>query len=397
MDSIFDNKKNRLGTFCTQWDFIEDRFGMKDLLPFSISDTDYECPPVILEALRARMDHGVFGYTRWNHDKYKDAIVGWYDRRFKTHIHKQDIVYSPSVCYSIAKIMNMKTDIGDHVIFLTPSYDAFFKLIENNLRVGVGSDLISEEGYFTINFTALDQLLSHPKAKVFLLCSPHNPTGRVWTKQELSQLIEMCQKHGVFLISDEIHMDVIRSEKKHWPIFKVVSDMKDSCICTSASKTFNTPGLGGAYAIIPDQEMRAEFLLQSKARDHVSHASIFGTTALVTGYMRAEVWLDELNTYLEANMAYLKQFFDQYFPEIEFKIPESTFLAWVDVSSLPYTENEIQQALIHVGKVAFMKGSTYGEAGTNYLRINVGCSCEKLVDGMNRFKKAIDYLRRDKE
>lgn len=392
MDAIFDKKKNRLGTFCTQWDFIKDRFGENDLLPFSISDTDFECPPLVLKALKARIEHGVFGYTRWNHDAYKQAIIRWYDKQLNMNIDQDAIVYSPSVCYSIAKIMRMKTDIGDHVVFNTPAYDAFFELIAHNDRIGIGSDLTQTDGYFNINFEDLEQKLSHPKAKIFLLCSPHNPTGRVWTRQELSQLVGLCQKHHVFLISDEIHMDIIRSGIMHHPILSVASDLETVCICTSASKTFNIPGLGGAYAIIPDQTTRIAFLLQLKERDHVSHASILGTTALMAGYSGAAAWLCELNGYLEHNMAFLSDFFKKHFPQIHFRIPESTFLAWIDMNAFPYTEDEIQHALIHVGKVAFMKGSTYGQVGTNYLRLNVGCSRAKLEDGLSRFKKAMDSL-----
>lgn len=389
MSTRFDEKINRLGTYSTQWDYIQDRFGEEGLLPFSISDMDFQVPSEVMESLHERLAHGVFGYTRWDHDDYKQAIFDWYEKRFDVKIDKNQIVYSPSVCYSIAKMIELLTEKGDHVIIQTPAYDAFFRLIESNERQCIENELVKENGYYTMDFEDLEEKLANPRAKIFLLCSPHNPTGRVWTEQELKKIVGICQKYNVFIISDEIHMDVIRKGKKHSPLMQLVKNNQNFCICTSASKTFNTPGLIASYMFVPNNELRERFLHQLKDKDSLSSASIFGTTALIAGYQNASKWVDELNDYFEGNLNYLKKFLTEQLPEISFELPEATFLAWLDVSKLPLTDDELQTALVKIGKVAIMRGDTYGKVGARHLRLNIGCPREKLKEGLERLKMTI--------
>lgn len=393
MKYSFDDVINRLGTYCTQWDYIEDRFGEKDLLPFSISDMDFLCPPEVMRDLKKRMEHGMFGYTRWNHDDFKDAIKKWYGERFSTTIDKDWVVYSPSVSYTISKLIGIFTDEGDHVVTQTPTYDAFFKMIGDTNRVLSDNQLILKNGRYVIDFEDLEEKLAHPKAKVFLLCSPHNPTGRVWTKEELENIIALCKKYEVFLISDEIHMDVVLQPQIHLPILKVAKNLENVCICTSASKTFNTPGLGGSYALIPNQDLKEEFLITLKNRDGLSSASTLGIISTMTAYNECGQWVDELNTYIEGNMMTIKEFLEENIPEASFQLPESTYLAWIDMNKLPYSSEELQEALVHYGKVAIMAGETYGENGKGYLRMNVGCPHSKVVEGLQRLKKAVEYLK----
>ncbi|MCU4716184.1 pyridoxal phosphate-dependent aminotransferase [Bacillus cereus] len=392
MKHSFDTVINRLGTHCTQWDYIQDRFGEKDLLPFSISDTDFQCPPEILEALRNRLEHGIFGYTRWNHQDFKGAIQHWYQRRFSTKINEDWIIYSPAVIYSISKLIENLTVEGDHVVVQTPAYDAFFKLVEDNKRIFSENRLLCDNNKYSIDFRDLECKLSHPHAKVFLLCSPHNPTGRVWTKKELKEMIALCKKHQVYIISDEIHMDIVRKPNVHIPIINVAENLDDVCICTSASKTFNIPGLGGSYVIIPNQKIKRKFLVTLKNKDGLSSTSILGATGLIAAYLKGEQWVDALNIYIEKNMELVKEFLDKHLTSVHLEIPESTYLAWIDISGLPYTNEQIQDALIHNGKVAIMPGEIYGENGKGFLRMNVGCPSSKVIDGLQRFKKAIDYL-----
>ncbi|MEH7306647.1 MalY/PatB family protein [Neobacillus drentensis] len=392
MKHLFDQEINRLGTYCTQWDYIEDRFGEKDLLPFSISDTDFLCPPEVLQGLKKRLEHGVFGYTRWNHDEFKGAIVKWFNERFSTAIDKDWIVYSPTVIYTISKIVQMLTDEGDYVVTQTPAYDAFFKLIEDNKRNLSSNKLLQENGKYIIDFDDLEKRLAHPRAKVLLLCSPHNPTGRVWTKEELERIIGLCKKHEVFIISDEIHMDIVRKPYVHIPIVNAAQDLENICICTSASKTFNTPGLSGSYAIIPNQELKEEFLVTLKNRDGLSSASTLGSIGMMTAYNECGRWVEELNDYIEGNMIAIKYFLEEHIPLACLNVSESTYLAWIDISKLPYSNEELQHALVHHGKVAIMSGQTYGDNGKGYLRMNVGCPRSKVMEGLQRFKKAIEYL-----
>jgi cysteine-S-conjugate beta-lyase len=389
----FDDEINRLGTFCTQWDYIDDRFGEKNLLPFSISDTDFKVPQEVLEALKNRIDHGIFGYTRWNHDSFKGSIEEWYRKRFSSFINKDWIVYSPSVIYSISKLIEQLTDQGDHIVVQTPAYDAFYKLIKDNKRVFSENKLLYETYKYSIDFQDLDEKLAHQRAKVLLLCSPHNPSGRVWTRDELSKIILLCKKHGVYIISDEIHMDIVQKPNRHIPITEPAGDyLEQICICTSASKTFNTPGLGGSYTIIPNEEIKKEFLLTLKNKDGLSSTSTLGAIALMTAYLNCDQWVDDLNAYLKRNMEIVKEFLDTHLPAAHFHVPESTYLAWIDVSDLPYNDQQLQEAMIHYGKVAIMPGEMYGENGKGFLRMNVGCPSSKVIEGLHRLKKAIRYL-----
>jgi cysteine-S-conjugate beta-lyase len=392
MTNYFDEIIDRFGTYCTQWDYIEDRFGKRDLLPFSISDTDFRCPPELLKALERRMQHGIFGYTRWNHTEFKGAIVHWFHKQFSCLVKEDWIVYSPSVIYSISKLIEILTEEGDHIVIQTPAYDAFFKVIRDNNRTLSCNELIQKDGVFQIDFDDLEKQLANKKAKVLLLCSPHNPTGRVWTKEELETIISLCKKYHVHIISDEIHMDIVYGPHPHIPILNVAQEMNNVIICTSASKTFNTPGLGGSYAIIPDPSIREQFLITLKNRDGLSSANVFGMLAIIEGYRNCEQWVKELVTYIHGNMVTLQKFFQEHLPIINFNIPESTYLAWIDVSRLPYTSDELQHALVHHAKVAIMPGETYGSSGKGFIRMNVGCPRAKVMEGLKRLKKAVDYL-----
>lgn len=392
MTKGFDKVVNRKGTFCTQWDYIEDRFGEKDLLPFSISDMDFPTPKEILQALESRLQHGVFGYTRWNHEQFKDAIRNWYQKRFSSTVKEEWIVYSPSVIYSISKMIEILSEEADHIVIQTPAYDAFYKTIKDNKRVISRNELIYHEGIYSIDFTDLEEKLAHPKSKVLLLCSPHNPTGRVWKKEELEKIVHLCNQYDVFIISDEIHMDVIHEGNTHIPITDAALNLDKVCICTSASKTFNTPGLGGSYSLIPNEKLREAFLLTLKNKDGLSSASIFGTLATITAYNECEVWVDDLVEYIDGNLQTIQAYLEEHLPDLQLTMPESTYLAWIDVSQLPFSSEQLQYALVHHGKVAIMSGETYGEAGKSFIRMNIGCPQSKVIEGLQRLNKAIKYL-----
>ncbi|MGE6257032.1 MalY/PatB family protein [Heyndrickxia sporothermodurans] len=389
MLSHFDHRINRMGTYCTQWDYIQDRFGVNDLLPFSISDMDFQSPPEILNALKERTGHGVFGYTRWNHTDYKSSITYWYETRFGSKIDMDWIVYSPSVIYSIARLIEIITSESDHIVLQTPAYDAFFPLINEMKRKLVNNPLLNKDGRYEIDFSDLEQKLSDPKAKVFLLCNPHNPTGRLWTEQELKRIVDLCHLYGVQIISDDIHMDITYNNRTYIPITSVTNDVQNIFICSSASKTFNTPGLGGSYSIIPNEEIRERFLQLLKYRDGVSSANIFGEIAVMKGYRHSGYWVDELCSYLYNNMKIIKEYIDKELPTLQFTIPESTYLAWIDCTGLLKMQKELQHALVNIGKVGIMPGDVYGEDKGVFLRMNIGCPQSKLLEGLERLKRSV--------
>ncbi|WP_315107829.1 PatB family C-S lyase [Clostridium intestinale] len=388
----FDEVINRKGTYCTQWDYIEDRFNKKDLLPFSISDTDFKIPRPITDKLKEVMTHEIYGYTRWNHHDFKGAIADYYERRFKCFIDEDWILYSPSVMYSVSVLIRLLSNPKDKILAFNPMYDAFFSVIEENDRLLVSENLKEEQGIFKIDFESFDKKIK--ECKIMLLCSPHNPTGRVWTNEEIEHIIKSCKRYGVKIISDEIHMDIILGKNKHIPILKYTKEYAHLYLVSSASKTLNTPGLIGSYSIIPSEEIREKFLLQTRKKDFLNSVSIFGMYATMVGYRECDDYIDKLVEYIKENTVIVEEFIKKELPQLKYKPAEGTYLAWIDARNLPFTKDEIQHALVNEGKVGIMPGENYGDNGAKYLRLNCGCPKEKLIEGLWRLKKGIGYLYR---
>lgn len=387
----FDEIRDRRGTYCTQWDYVKDRFGKEGLLPFTISDMDLESPEEIAEALVKRINHKIFGYSRWNHDDFKNSIESWYKKRFSCEINKEWIVYSPSVIYAASKFIEMKSEKGDGVLINTPGYDGFFKMILGNERRIISSPLKNINGKYEIDFEDFEKKCR--EAKIFLLCSPHNPVGKVWTDEELTKVIEICKKNNVFIISDEIHMDIVYN-KKHIPIISLGKDyLENIVLCTSASKTFNIPAFTGSYLFIPSEKNREDFLKILKERDALSSPSILAVIATITAYNKCGYWVDELVKYTENNIKFVKEYLEKNIPELFCEIPDGSYFAWIDFSKLGISSEEFQKYLIDIGEVAVMPGLTYGEEGRHFLRLNVACSIKKVKDGLKRIKKSVEYIK----
>ena len=385
---IFDTAINRKGTYCTQWDYVEDRFGEADLLPFTISDTDFMVPEEVLETLKERMNHPVFGYTRWNHHELKEAIKQWYQSRFDTLLEEEWIMYTPTVIYAVSILIQMLTKKGEGVVLQTPAYDAFFKVIQDNDRLLVENPLIYEENQYRIDFTDLEEKLAMPENKVLLLCSPHNPTGRVWKQWELEKIVALCRQYSIFLLSDEIHMDILGRGQRHIPITRF--NYEQVAIVTSGTKTFNFPGLTFAYALIPNLGLREHFQRKLKNADGLSSTNIFGMLATMSAYRYCSHWVDELNHYLESNQRYVKAFIQEKLPDVKVVDLEATYLMWLDISKAVSDTSLLREKLISVGKVAIMDGSIYGGNGHQFLRLNIGCPKSKLVDGLDRMLKSFE-------
>lgn len=386
----FDEVHNRLGTYCTQWDYIEDRFNKKDLIPFSISDTDFIIPKPITKKIHEVADHQIYGYTRWNHHDFKSSITTYFKRKFDTDIEEDWILYSPSVMYSVSLLIRLLSQPHDKVLTMNPMYDAFINVIKENDRELLSHYLIKEEGTFKIDFDVFEKQAQ--ESTLLLLCSPHNPTGRIWSDEEMHRMIEICKKYQVKIISDEIHMDIRIKDAKHHPLMKYYDEYKEIFTASSSSKTLNTPGLIGSYVIIPDEKIRDEFLGVTRRRDFLNSASIFGMYATMIGYTECDDYIDQLNEYIRGNMELVENFIRDELKDFKFQRPEATYLAWIDARDVPFTSDEIQDALVNVGGVAIMKGEIYGENGAKYLRMNLGCPRSKIEEGLKRFKKAMDYL-----
>ncbi|MBB1201045.1 pyridoxal phosphate-dependent aminotransferase [Enterobacteriaceae bacterium 89] len=390
---MFDFSKviDRHGTWCTQWDYVADRFGAADLLPFTISDMDFATAPCVLEAVSQRLSHGVLGYSRWKNDEFLGAISHWFQKRFASSINPEHIVYGPSVIYMISEMIRQWSHVGDGVVVHTPAYDAFYKAIEGNERKVAAVPLHQTAEGWQCDMALLESVLAEPRNKILLLCSPHNPTGKVWTKAELTQMAELCEKHGVRVISDEIHMDMTWNGHRHTPWCEVAKG--DWALFTSGSKSFNIPALTGAYGLIGNEVSRNAYLSSLKGRDGLSSPSVPALVAHIAAYEQGEAWLDALRDYLQGNMQFIASELNAAFPELNWQPPQSTYLAWIDLRPLNIDDKLLQKVLIEQQKVAIMPGYTYGEEGNGFVRLNAGCPRSKLEKGVQGLINAIHVVR----
>ncbi|MGL5250379.1 MAG: MalY/PatB family protein [Enterovibrio sp.] len=389
----FDRVVDRHGTYCTQWDYVADRFGHADLLPFTISDMDFATAPCIRQTLATRLEHGVFGYSRWDHSDFKGAVSDWFARRHGATLSPETLIYGPSVIYVIAQLVKLWSAAGDGVLVHTPAYDAFGNMLAANDRVLLPCPLLKNAGSYQIDWACFEQQAARPDCRILLLCNPHNPTGRVWTREELRRMADICQRHGVNVISDDIHMDV--SFVPYLPWSEVARD-DNWALVSSGSKSFNIPALGAAYAFIANPDARAAYLKRLKAAHGLSSPPILGVLAHISAYRDGEAWLDALKSYLHANLEYVATRLNAAFPAIDYRVPEGTYLAWIDLRGLGIDSaermDELQRLLVEKYRVAIMRGDTYGVEGTGYVRLNVGCPRSKVERGLDALIGALGEL-----
>ncbi|MES9508174.1 MalY/PatB family protein [Streptomyces sp. NPDC000609] len=375
----FDTVVDRRGTWCVQWDGVADRFGVDGLLPFTISDMDFETAPQVLDALRSRLDHGVFGYTDWRQDDFRSAIAHWYATRYGTEVDTGQLVYGPSVLSQLSQLLQMWTSEGEGVVVHTPTYDGFRKAV-----TGLGREL---RGVPVGDRAALERELTRPDSKVLVLCSPHNPTGRVWTEAELGDMASLAARHGVAVISDEIHADFVHDGYAHVPWTRVGGEGRWALI-TSASKAFNFPALTGSYGLIGDPADRAEFLRRMETAEGLASPAVLSLTAHIAAYRESAEWLDALRGYVAGNLALVARRLNEAFPELGWQPPQAGYLAWIDLRPAGVEGDEaLQRVLIEREKVAVMPGGVYGAEG--FVRLNVGCPRVKAEAGVEALIRGV--------
>lgn len=378
----FDTVVDRRGTWCVQWDGVADRFGVDGLLPFTISDMDFATAPEVLAALRARIDHGVFGYTDWRQDDFRSAVGHWYETRYGTVLDTGRLVYGPSVLSQFSQLLQMWTEAGDGVVVHTPTYDGFRKAI-----TGLGREL---RGVPVGDVEALERELARADAKVLVVCSPHNPTGRVWTEAELTEMAALAGRYGVAVISDEIHADFVHEGHRHVPWTRVGGDGRWAVI-TSASKSFNFPALTGSYGIVGRAADRTEFLRRMETAEGLASPAVLSLTAHVAAYREGAAWLDAVRAYVAGNLALVAERLNGAFPELGWEPPQAGYLAWIDLRPLGVDDEALQRVLIEREKVAIMPGAVYGAPG--FLRLNVGCPRSKVLAGVEALIRAVGVGR----
>jgi cystathionine beta-lyase len=367
-----------------KWDSIPE-----DALPLWVADMDFEVAPAIKKALADRVTHGVFGYTQID-DSYYEAVISWYQRRHQWTIDRRWMLYTSGVVPAISCSIKALTLPGENVLVQTPVYNCFFSSIRNQGCQIVESPLVRKDDSYVVDWDDFERKCADEKTTAFLLCNPHNPGGRVWTREELAKMGAICAKHHVFVISDEIHCELVMPGYKFTP-FAAVSDenLRNSVTLSSPSKSFNTAGLQIANIICKDDEIRRRIDRVINIFE-VCDVNPFGPVALKAAYNESEDWLDALNEYIWGNYQLLKDTFAQQLPSLKVTKLEGTYLAWVDISSLRMTSDAVTKKLLDEGHVFVSSGTLYGkEAGEGFIRINLACPRSVLKVGLDRIVRTL--------
>ena len=389
----FDTYYDRRNTSCLKWDFGLERKNRDDLLPLWVADMDYKLPDEILSDIEERVRHGIFGYTDPKED-YKSAVRGWLKRRHGITIEVEWNTVVPGVVYGIATAIRALTEPGDHVLIQQPVYYPFLEMIELNKRVAVNNQLVYRDGRYSIDFEDFEKKIVDNDVKLFLLCSPHNPVGRVWTEQELEKLADICYRHGVYVFSDEIHFDFVYRGQEHISFARLDDKYKEKFILgTSASKTFNIAGLQVANIIIPNKDVRDKFRRENEAAGY-SQSNILGLVATKSVYEKGDEWLDELLEYLEGNLSYIRNFLTEKLPEVKLVEPEGTYLVWLDFSGVTEDPGGLKEIVQEKARLWLDAGVIFGKETALFERINIACPRSTVELAMNRLYEAIkDHQR----
>lgn len=376
----FDTVINRRGTNSYKWDIVKE----EDVIPLWVADMDFKAAPAILEALKKRVEHGVFGYTLVP-DSYYEAIINWFARRHNWQTDRSWIIYTTGVVPAVSCAIKALTLPGEKVLIQTPDYNCFFSSIKNNGCEVAENELVRRGDSYEVDFEDFERQCADEKTTVFLLCNPHNPAGRVWTKEELERMNDICLTHGVRVISDEIHCELVMPGHRFTP-FAAISDAcrDNSVVLNSPTKAFNIAGLQIANIICADPAMRRR-IDRAVNINEVCDVNPFGVVALQAAYNESEEWLDSLNHYIWGNYLALKEFIAKELPRLEVTRLEGTYLAWVDIKATGLTSDEAYEKLMKEGRVYVNSGTMYGRrAGEGYLRINLACPRATLLEGMKR-------------
>lgn len=376
----FDTVINRRGTNSYKWDIVKE----EDVIPLWVADMDFKAAPAILEALKKRVEHGVFGYTLVP-DSYYEAIINWFARRHNWQIDRSWIIYTTGVVPAVSCAIKALTLPGEKVLIQTPNYNCFFSSIKNNGCEVAENELVRRGDSYEVDFEDFERQCADEKTTVFLLCNPHNPAGRVWTKEELERMNDICLTHGVRVISDEIHCELVMPGHRFTP-FAAISDAcrDNSVVLNSPTKAFNIAGLQIANIICADPAMRRR-IDRAVNINEVCDVNPFGVVALQAAYNESEEWLDSLNHYIWGNYLALKEFIAKELPRLEVARLEGTYLAWVDIKATGLTSDEAYEKLMKEGRVYVNSGTMYGRrAGEGYLRINLACPRATLLEGLKR-------------
>jgi len=383
----FDKLVPRENTNCVKWDLRSLFFKKDDVLPLWVADMDFETPDFILERLKSRLNHPVLGYTFRDSD-FNKAFINWVDRKYQWKVNNDWVGFSPGVVSAVSMAVMGFTNPGEEIIVQPPVYFPFFKSVEGLDRKLVYNPLKPLDGRLRMDFDHLENTINS-QTRMLILCNPHNPGGSAWTKDELNRLGDICARHDIFVLSDEIHADLVFKPLQHQPFAKINQDKNIKSIsCFAASKSFNLAGLASSLVVIPDADVKKKYdeLLQTV---HIGGGNIFGSIATQTAYQDGSDWLEQLMDYLQANLDYLVSYFKKYLPEVKVFIPEATYLVWLDFSSLDFDDKELSEKIINEANLGLNPGPMFGPGGEGFMRLNFACPREILTEAMNNLKTVL--------
>ena len=388
----FDEIIDRRNTNSIKYDFMSERGKAEDLIPLWVADMDFKVPDAVTKALAEAVEHGIFGYSDSRAD-YFESVHSWYKNRFNYDVKEEWLVKTPGIVFALATAIRAFTEKGDGVIIQQPVYYPFSGLILGNKRRLINNPLIYKDDRYYIDFDDFEEKIIRENVKLFLLCSPHNPVARVWTREELSRLGDICLKHGVIVVSDEIHADFVFGENKHsiFPSIRPVY-LNNTILCTSPSKTFNMPGLQVSNIFIADEKLRLQFKNTIRKTGY-SHLNALGLVACTAAYQHGAQWLEALKVYLWENIRFVKDFLESHIPQVKLVEPEGTYLLWLDFSALRLKDDELEKLIEKKAKLWLSPGKAFGVGGEGFQRLNIACPRQVLVRALLQLKRAIDSYR----
>lgn len=383
----FDTAISRQDTHAEKYTALKRLYGREDVLPFWVADMEFGVAPAIQKALADRMSHPVYGYTSIPKSLVK-SICAWNEKRYDLSVSVDAITLIPGVMSGVSAAILTLSRPGDAIVVQPPLYPPLMQTVQKNGRKLVENQLILENGRYVMDYLGLEAIFKEHQPKIMLLCSPHNPVGRIWSSEELAKLLELTRHHGVYLVSDEIHADIVFPPQEFVSTLSVGQDKKDDIIVlNSASKSFNVAGLNTAYAIIPDSQLRTS-LRQQLRRMNFHGVNIFGMVALETAYTKGEPWLDALLNYLEGNRKYMTDTLNLELPELHHIVPEGTYLYWLNFNTLDLSTTSIRETLIDVARIGMNDGITFSQHHGGYWRFNFAVPRSMLEQGLERIVSA---------
>lgn len=381
----FDKITQRCGTNSYKWDSTDD----KEVLPMWVADMDFPTAPCIINALEKRVEHGIFGYTRVP-EEYYDAVISWFSRRHHWKPKREWFIYTSGVVPALSAVIKALTNVGDKVLTLTPVYNCFFSSIRNNGCELDSCALRYEDNTFSIDYEDLERRAADPKTTLMLLCNPHNPSGRVWTREELRRIGDICIKNNVVVVADEIHCELVHPGFTYTPFASVSEEFqKHSVTCVAPSKAFNIAGLQIANIIVENDKWRQR-IDKAININEVCDVNPFGVIATIAAYNEGEEWLNQLLQYIHGNYLFFKDYCEEHLPQLPVAPLEGTYLAWMDCRSLGIPSEELEEELMKEAKLWLNAGSMYGKEGEGFMRWNLACPRQLVKEGLERFSQFVD-------